>query len=82
MEMTRDDVIRLATEAGFFPDWALGNLVTNFERFAELVTAAEREACAALKEDALAIFNGPETCQGVRDAIEWYANAISARGIK
>lgn len=51
MAMTRDDVIRLATEAGFFPDWALGNLVTNFERFAELVAAAEREACAKVCDE-------------------------------
>ena len=80
MAMTRDEVIRMATEAGFFPDWALGNLVTSFERFAELVAKAEREACAALKEDALAIFNGPETCQSVRDAIEWYEQSIRARG--
>jgi len=47
--MTRDDIIRLAREAGFI-DWSLhGRLESKeeaLERFAALVAAAEREACA------------------------------------
>jgi predicted nucleic acid-binding Zn-ribbon protein len=45
--MTRDDIIRLAREAGFI-DWSLhGRLESKeeaLERFAALVAAAEREA--------------------------------------
>ena len=47
--MTRDDIIRMAKEAGAFFDG--DNSVYDmpehcFERFAALVAAAEREACA------------------------------------
>ena len=47
--MTRDDIIRMAREAG----WHDGLLAVTFtvpllERFAALVAAAEREACAKL----------------------------------
>ena len=44
--MTRDDIIRLAREAGF-SDWAVGlsEMPAHLERFAALVAAAEREAC-------------------------------------
>ena len=46
--MTRDDIIRMAREAGPltkgpFDDWC--------KRFANLVAAAEREACAAICEE-------------------------------
>ena len=46
--MTRDDIIRIAREAGPltkgpFYDWC--------DRFAALVAAAEREACAAMFDD-------------------------------
>jgi hypothetical protein len=44
--MTRDDVIRMAREAGGF------NITPAFlERFATLVAAAEREACAKVCEE-------------------------------
>jgi hypothetical protein len=52
--MTRDDIIRLAREAGIV-DWSLhGRLESKeeaLERFAALVAAAEREACAKLCEE-------------------------------
>jgi hypothetical protein len=52
--MTRDDIIRLAQEAGIV-DWSLhGRLESKeeaLERFAALVAAAEREACAKLCEE-------------------------------
>ncbi len=43
--MTRDDIIRMAREAGFAHSWsdAAGDAL---ERFAALVAAAERAACA------------------------------------
>jgi len=51
--MTRDDILRLAREAGFdahdMSDDFTCNL-KNIERFAALVAAAEREACAAMVE--------------------------------
>jgi hypothetical protein len=47
--MTRDDIIKMAREAGAMFDhmtWVERDLAPVFERFAELVTAKEREACA------------------------------------
>ena len=49
--MNRDDIIKMAREAGAMFDhmtWVERDLAPVFERFAELVTAAEREACANL----------------------------------
>ena len=56
--MNRDDVIRMAREAGLLiPSFridgglALGTCtVPDFERFAALVAAAERDACAQIVE--------------------------------
>jgi hypothetical protein len=42
--MNKEDVIRIAREAGLDPD--LWNYTDAFERFAAIVAAAEREACA------------------------------------
>jgi hypothetical protein len=49
--MNRDDIIRMAQEAGFYidQDWIEHGL-PGFERFAELVRADEREACAEIAE--------------------------------
>jgi len=44
--VTKDDIIRMAREAGLDPD--LWNYTDAFERFAALVAAHEREACANL----------------------------------
>jgi hypothetical protein len=48
--MTRDDIIRMAREAGFNVEQGFLLRVTgideDLERFAALVAAAEREACA------------------------------------
>jgi hypothetical protein len=45
--MTRDDIIRMAKEAGYLA-W---HIDPRAERFAALVAAAEREACAAMVEN-------------------------------
>ena len=48
--MTRDDIIRMAREAGAMFDhitWVERDLAPVFERFAALVAAAEREKVAA-----------------------------------
>ena len=68
--MTRDDVIRMAREAGL---WPTSSTVDLLERFSALVAAAEREACARVCED-LAKYEGytKEDC----------AIAIRARGEK
>ena len=52
--MTRDDIIRMAQEAGAFfdGDCSVYDMPEHcFERFAALVAAAEREACAKVCED-------------------------------
>jgi hypothetical protein len=46
--MTKEDIIEMAREAGFDPD--LWIYTDTFERFAALVAAAEREACAKVAE--------------------------------
>jgi len=69
--MTRDDTIRLAKDAKLPMAWIKESGVitwSELERFATLVAAAEREACA-------------EVCQ--EDGLLWgqrYADAIRARG--
>ena len=70
--MTNDDLIRMAREAGF-SEWAV-QTPQDLERFAALVSAAEREACAQVCEDnkggMSSYFKGE------------YAAAIRARGSK
>ena len=48
--MTRDDIIRMAREAGISDTYFDFIMVSpeDLERFATLVAAAQREACAAL----------------------------------
>jgi hypothetical protein len=78
--MTRDDITRLAREAGLpaflYPeliaetDWKL------IERFAALVAAAEREACVRVCEE-----NADDDTEGEWDsACISCANHIRARG--
>jgi hypothetical protein len=75
--MTRDDIIRLAVEAklvchwdgGCASAWVEGHDLTPYlERFAVLVAAAEREACAKVCEE-------PGW-----NAAKWCADRIRARG--
>ena len=44
--MTDDDITRMAREAGVPNSWDLNWFDPYYERFAKLVAAAEREACA------------------------------------
>ena len=79
--MTKDDIIKLAREAGFLidthaqkyqPNCILsthGLIDENLQRFANLVVAAEREACAKVCNDWP---NG-------RDDVYLIARAIRAR---
>ena len=87
--MTRDEIIAMAKEAGcvsatFWPDGFTG-LMGVFERFAALVEAAEREACAQVCE---AEHVGADVCDDCDNELdETYnralrdgATAIRARG--
>ena len=72
--MTRDDIIKMAREAGFNPVSYMGANLESFERFAALVAAAEREACA-------------KVCEAIERNGAWVtkqeaAAAIRARGNK
>ncbi len=55
MAMTRDEVIRMAKEAGLVSPSPYAGVWDNYaaalERFAELVAKAEREACAKVCEE-------------------------------
>jgi hypothetical protein len=70
--MTRDDIIRMAKEAGFERTKMHGAL----ERFAYIVATVEREACANVCEN---IYEGDEGC-GDWPTPEMCAEAIRARG--
>ena len=55
--MNKDDIIRMAQEAGLDPD--LWNYTDAFERFAALVASAERERFADECIDLVAMYGGP-----------------------
>ena len=50
--MDREDIIRMAQEAGDDVEHTLPSDLDFLERFAALVAAAEREACAQVCDDA------------------------------
>jgi hypothetical protein len=74
--MTREDVIRIALEVGFY-DGEIDKCQLMLERFAYLVAQQEREACAKVCEtfDQREAFNDED--MAVADAC---ATAIRARG--
>ena len=80
--MNRDDIIRMAREAGALiaPFISLNDITfspATIQEFAALVAAAEREACAKVCEELLTMVStGDEHMDGVWDCI----NAIRARG--
>jgi len=76
--MNREDIIRMAREAGI-RDCTCNGEFGCLERFAALVAAAEREACAKLcddKHDTWRWDDEPDSASGPRDC----AAAIRARG--
>ena len=91
--MTKDDIIRMAREAGFLidthaqqyqPNCILsthGLIDENLERFANLVAAAERNACETAVEDIARKYQQAHevSAENVADAC---AYAIRARGEK
>ena len=89
--MTRDEIIKLALEAGveFYPSPTNDVRVcvlANLERFAELVASAEREACAELCDQRTSLYwmeFDKTACDADRAAAiasEECADAIRARG--
>lgn len=48
--MNRDDIVRMAREAGLWPS-VTDTFPEEVQRFANLVSAAEREACADIAEN-------------------------------
>lgn len=73
--MTRDDIIRMAREAGFWvsDDGILegGDDDAGFERFAALVAAAEREKVARwMIRNGYATGHG-DTTEDLLDELEW-----------
>jgi hypothetical protein len=76
--MNRDDIIRMAREAGG-DDWGIfRDFMPEIERFAALVAAAEREACAQIAHDTYEGF-GPHA-KGVDFVKQHIAIRIRERG--
>jgi hypothetical protein len=73
--LTRDRILAMAREAGFADDGVPVIKLALIDRFAALVAAAEREACATACEDV--DYPNHETAGG---AITECARVIRARG--
>ena len=77
--MNRDDIIRMAREAGISVPWDQEPLpFALLERFAEFVAAAEREACAQIAHNTYEGFG--VDAQGVDFVKQRIAIAIRERG--
>ena len=72
--MTTEDIIRMAQEAGYIGFQFTS--ITTLERFAKLIAAAEREACAKVAETPVA----GEQDDITMEAKDRIATAIRARG--
>ena len=90
--MTRDDIIKLARDAGFyFHDAGYAPILHTtkneysekcFERFAALVAAAEREACAKACEGVAEEYRGTTWGKKAEKICDNCADAIRARSNK
>ena len=84
--MNREDIIRMAEEAGFQTDlqdvWITydGIWSEEFERFAALVAAAEREACLALVNQGTGEATSADALKILRMERDRISAAIRARG--
>jgi len=76
--MNRDDIIRMAREAGLDPD--LWNYTDAFERYAYLVAAHEREACAKVALRGTGEPVQTRTLEILLSERRRIADAINARG--
>jgi hypothetical protein len=68
--MNREDIIRMAREAGIANSWDLNWQDKIIERFAELIAKHEREACAKVCEEQYEYYGHDHV----------FAKAIRARG--
>lgn len=78
----KEDIVRMAKEAGLMGNELAyaGWYPEALERFAELVAAAEREACAKVCEKQMEPFSGFDAyCNGGVNGLEKTAAAIRAR---
>ncbi len=78
--MNREDIIRMAREASHTPFCYFPQSYAELERFAALVAAAEREACAQVLDE---MADQMEADMEPSTAIAWVRNraaAIRARG--
>ena len=81
--MTRDEIIRMAKEAGAMADhmkWVERDLYPVFERFAALVAAAEREECLALVNQGTGEATSADALKILRMERDRISAAIRARG--
>ena len=79
--MTRDDVIELAREAGDDVEHTLPSDMDFLERFAALVAAAERGACAKAIENSIGqIPDTSDWANGYNQAAKDIAEGIRSRG--
>jgi hypothetical protein len=80
--MTRDDIIKMAKQAGLDPD--LWNYTDAFERFAALVAEHERKACIEIIETyRIPVGNsrsGELACEWTYRALHEIRDDIRARG--
>ena len=76
--MTKEDIICMARKAQMPFYWRTGEItyLDKLERFAQLVTAAEREACAKVCYDLML----KENPYGRWEGMKWCMEAIRARG--
>ena len=79
--MNREDIIRMAREAGLADSNGVVHAFYQLERFAALVAAAEREACAAVCCDMIdAEYKTGKVDHNEMAWTQACANAIRARG--
>jgi len=78
--MTKEDIIRMAQEAGEVEGMAEFVFHPVIERFAALVASSEREACTKLLEEAAQAAKDADPQGFVWIAIKTSAEGIRARG--
>ena len=82
--MTKEDIIRMAREAGLADSEGIVHSAYQLQSFAALVAAAEREACAKVCEDSDHVVGGKGYYDQLGDAdatVRNIATAIRARGV-
>jgi hypothetical protein len=83
IELAKQSDLMADGEMWFSPTYGNSDVhITDLERFAKLVAAKEREACAKLLEttDLGGLKDTPEMQKWVADMLLAYINAIRARG--